>query len=138
MSFTPYVFFSGNCAEAFARYHEIFGGELEVMTHADLPPDAEPMPGAEPHHVMHAAITVGDAFIYGSDDPTGDDGPKTGVGVTFTAPDVDTAATVFAALCEGGEEQMPFEATFFSPGFGACVDRFGVSWMVDTVVADEG
>ena len=47
MSFNPYLFFSGNCAEAFERYGAIFGGDLQVMTHADLPEGAEPMPGAE-------------------------------------------------------------------------------------------
>jgi PhnB protein len=31
MSFHPYLFFSGNCREAFTRYHEIFGGELFLM-----------------------------------------------------------------------------------------------------------
>jgi PhnB protein len=138
MSFNPYVFFSGNCAEAFARYHEIFGGELSLMTHGDMPPDAEPMPGATPEMVMHASIEINGGFLMGSDDPTGDDGPKTGVAVSFTAPDPDTGAKVFAALCEGGEEQMPFEATFWSPGFGTCVDRFGVSWMVDTVAPEAG
>lgn len=133
MSFTPYLFFSGDCADAFARYHEVFGGELQVMTHADLPEGAEPMPGAEPHHVMHAALVLGSgAMLYGSDDPTGDDGPKTGVGVTFTAPDAAEAKRIFDALCEGGEVTMPFEATFWSAGFGSCNDRFGVPWMVDT------
>jgi len=136
MSFTPYIFFSGNCAEAFARYHEIFGGKLEVMTHADLPPDAEPMPGAEPHHVMHASLTVGDAFIYGSDDPSGDDGPKKGVGVTYTVSDAAEGRRVFEALCEGGSADMPFEATFFSAGFGSGTDRFGVPWMVDTLQSE--
>jgi PhnB protein len=128
----PYLFFSGDCADAFARYEKIFGGTLEVMTHADLPEGAEPMPGAEPHHVMHAALTWDDCMIMGSDDPTGDGGPKTGVAVTYTAPDVDTAKRVLADLAEGGELQMPFEATFWSPGFGACLDRFGIPWMVDT------
>jgi PhnB protein len=132
MTITPYLFFSGDCAEAFARYHEIFGGELDVMTHADLPEGAEPMPGAEPHHVMHAALTFDGDMIYGSDDPTGDGGPKTGVAVTYTAPDEATAKQVFEALADGGEITMPFEATFFSAGFGACNDRFGVPWMVDT------
>ena len=132
MTITPYLFFSGNCAEAFNRYQEIFGGDLEVMTHAELPEDADPMPGAEAHHVMHAALTFGGDMIYGSDDPTGDDGPKTGVAVTYTAPDVATARTVFDALSDGGEVQMPFEPTFYSEGFGACLDRFGVPWMVDT------
>ena len=132
MSFTPYLFFTGDCAEAFDRYHAIFGGELQVMTHADLPEGAEPMPGAEPHHVMHAALTLGGAMLYGSDDPTGDGGPKRGVGVTYTAPEAGEAKRVFDALSEGGEVDMPFESTFWSAGFGSCTDRFGVPWMVDT------
>jgi PhnB protein len=27
---------------------------------------------------------------------------------------------------------MPFAETFWSPGFGSLVDRFGVPWMVNT------
>lgn len=129
---TPYLFFSGNCAEAFAHYQSILGGDLEVMTHADLPEDAEPMPGAEPHHVMHAALTLDGAMIMGSDDPTGDDGPKTGVAITYSTPGIDDAKRIFEALADGGAVQMEFQSTFWSPGFGACVDRYGVSWMVDT------
>lgn len=132
MSFSPYIFFSGNCAEAFQRYHQIFGGDLMVMTHDQLPPDAEPMPGAEPHHVMHASVTIGEGVLMGSDDPSGDDGPKNGVGVTYTAPDPDDAKRVFDELFSDGEVMMPFTATFFSKGFGAGTDRFGVQWMVDT------
>jgi PhnB protein len=132
MSFNPYLFFGGDCADAFRRYQEVFGGELSVMTHADLPEGAEPMPGAQPHHVMHAALTVGDGLLMGSDDPTSDGGPKVGVAVAYTAPDVETARRVFEALAEGGKVDMPFEATFWSRGFGACNDRFGIPWMVDT------
>ncbi len=133
MSFHPYLFFSsGQCTEAFRRYHEIFGGELQVMTNAELPEGVDPMPGASPEHVMHAAIKVGDGLLMGSDDPTGDGGPKVGVAVTFTAPDEQEGERVFAALCEGGQAFMPFEPTFFSKGFGSCLDRFGVNWMVDT------
>lgn len=132
MSISPYLFFSGNCADAFAHYHKIFGGDLDVMTHAQLPENAEPMPGAEPHHVMHAALTFDGAVIMGSDDPTGDGGPKTGVAVTYSTPDIDTAKQVFEALADGGEAEMEFSPQFWSPGFGACKDRFGVSWMVST------
>jgi RES domain-containing protein len=28
MTFRPYLFFSGNCRQAFTRYQEIFGGDL--------------------------------------------------------------------------------------------------------------
>lgn len=136
MSFHPYVFFSdGRCAEAFRAYHDVLGGELYVMTNAEVPDGEEAMPGAEPHHVMHASITIGDGMLMGSDDPTGDDGPKTGVAVTYIAPDPEEARRVFEALSEGGEIQMPFAATFFSKGFGAFVDRYGVNWMID--IAEE-
>lgn len=133
MSFHPYLFFSdGRCAEAFSFYHDILGGELQLMTNADVPEGEESMPGAEPHHVMHASIELGGGFLMGSDDPTGDGGPKVGVAVTYTAPDTTEAKRVFEALAEGGQVHMSFEPTFYSKGFGACVDRFGVNWMVDT------
>jgi PhnB protein len=133
MSFHPYLFFSnGQCAEAFRRYHEVFGGELQVMTNADVPEGVDPMPGASPEHVMHASIGLGGGFLMGSDDPTGDGGPKVGVAVSYAAPDVQEGKRVFEALAEGGQVFMPFEPAFFSKGFGSCVDRFGVSWMVDT------
>ena len=133
MSFHPYVFFSnGQCAEAFRRYQEIFGGELQVMTNADVPEGVDPMPGSAPEHVMHASLELGGGFLMGSDDPTGDGGPKVGVAVSYSAPDEQEGKQVFERLAEGGEVFMPFEPVFFSKGFGSCVDRFGVNWMVDT------
>lgn len=137
MSFNPYLFFSGNCAEAFARYHEIFGGELNVMKQTDVPEDAR-MPGAAPDSVMHASIKVGDSFLMGSDDPTGTGGPKVGAAVAFTSEDAAESKRLFDALADGGEVTMPFAATFWSKGFGACNDRFGVPWMVDTAGAPDG
>jgi PhnB protein len=129
----PYLFFSGTCTEAMNRYHEVLGGELEVMTHADLPEGAEPMPGAEPHHVMHSALTFPDGgMLMASDDPTGDGGPKVGMGVAFSSPDEATTKAIFDGLADGGEVVMPLSPTFWSPAFGVVNDRFGVQWMVDT------
>jgi PhnB protein len=44
---------------------------------------------------------------------------------------------VFKALADGGEVQMPLAETFFSPSFGMVADRFGVPWMVVTMMANE-
>lgn len=133
MSFHPYLFFSdGKCREAFGRYHEIFGGELQIMNSSDAPEGVDAMPGAPADSVMHASISLRGGLLMGSDDPTGDGGPKAGVAVTYAAPDEQEGRRVFEALAEGGETYMAFEPTFFSKGFGSCLDRFGVSWMVDT------
>lgn len=133
MSFHPYLFFSnGECAEAFGRYQQIFGGELQMMRNADAPDGVDPMPGSSPDLVMHAAIKIREGLLMGSDDPTGDGGPKVGVAVTYTALDEEEARRVFEALADGGQVFMAFEPTFFSKGFGSCMDRWGVNWMVDT------
>lgn len=136
MSFNPHVFYGGDCAAAFRRYQEILGGDLVLLTHGDLPDGAPGMPGAEPHHVMHAALTVGEDFLMGADDPTGDGGAKVGVAVAYTVDDVAEAERIFAALTDGGVVQAPFAPTFFSPGFGAGLDRWGVPWMVNTAAEE--
>ena len=129
-SFHPYLFFSGDCRQAFTRYHAVFGGDLTVLTNGDFP-EGERMPDAGADLVMHAALTLpGGGLLMGSDDPTGDGGPKTGVAVNVSVADEAEAKRVFDALAEGGEVQMPLESTFFSPAFGGLVDAFGVSWLV--------
>jgi PhnB protein len=45
--------------------------------------------------------------------------------------DIAEGERIFNALTEGGTLQMPFEKTFWSPGFGMCIDQFGIPWMVN-------
>jgi PhnB protein len=64
-------------------------------------------------------------------DGQGNDAPDfKGFSLSLTTADVDEAQRKFTALGEGGQVVMPLGRTFFAPGFGMLVDRFGVSWMV--------
>ena len=82
---------------------------------------------------MHAALKVGDQLLMASDDPTTDSfGPVQGMQVCFGTPDGTEAKRVFDALADGGQINAPFGPTFFSPGYGMVVDRFGTPWMVST------
>ena len=129
MAFRPYLFFGGNCREAFTRYEEIFGGELTLMSMKDVP-GGEPPPGQE-DVIIHAALTIGDDLLMASDDPTTDSfGPVQGMMVSYDAADVADAERVFAALSEGGTVTEALQPTFFSEAFGMCTDRFGTPWMV--------
>jgi len=129
MAFRPYLFFGGNCREAFTRYQQIFGGELTLLTMKDVP-GAEP-PADKADLIIHAALTIGDELLMASDDPmSGHVGPVQGIMVSYDAPDVDHAKRVFDALAEGGTVTQSLEPTFFSEAFGMCVDRFGTPWMI--------
>lgn len=136
MSFNPYLMFSGDCADAFRFYGTVFGIEPRIMTNAEAPPGEEGMEGLPADMVMHAAIELNGAFLMGSDDPSGDGGPKTGFAVSYSATDPADAQRIFDGLADGGNVIMPVEATFWSPAFGMLTDRFGVPWMIDTSPAE--
>lgn len=134
MSLHPYLFFTNNAREAMTRYQEILGGTLEIMGADDMPADdREQIPfEATPDFVVHAALTFGDGdLLMASDDPTGDGQGVKGMAINITLTDHDEARRIFTALADGGDIQMPLDATFWSPLFGTCVDRFGVTWMVN-------
>jgi PhnB protein len=139
MAYHPYLFFGGSCREAFTRYQEIFGGELTLLTAADLPEEQRP-PMDTGEQIMHAALVGGDgALLMGSDDPTTDSfGPVQGMQINFSTPDIDETKRVFTALAEGGTVNMEPEDTGWSPYFGMVADRFGTPWMVSADPAPVG
>jgi PhnB protein len=131
MAFHPYLFFGGNCRDAFTRYQEIFGGELVLLPMSEAPSE-EPVPAEMADVILHAALSFDGHVLMASDDPTGGFGGVQGMFVNYTTADVAEAERVFDALAEGGEVTQPLAETFFSPSFGMCVDRFGTPWMVNT------
>ena len=132
MTLHPYLFFGGNCREAFNRYKEIFGGELVLIAMKDMPSE-QPVPPEHADLIMHAALKFDDQLLMASDDPTSDSfGPVTGMQVYYGATEVSEAQRAFEALAEGGKVTLPIAATSWSPMFGMCIDRFGTPWMVGT------
>jgi PhnB protein len=129
MSFRPYLFFGGNCREAFTRYQEIFGGELTLLAMQDVPGEEPPADKAD--LVIHAALKVGDDLLMASDDPMTDSfGPVDGMMVSYDAADAADATRVFDALSRGGNVTQALQPTFFSEAFGMCTDSFGTPWMI--------
>jgi PhnB protein len=130
MPIHPYLFFSGNCREAFTRYQEILGGELTLLPMSEAP-QGEEVPAGQGDLIMHAALSLDGDLLMASDDPTGDGGPVKGISISYSLRDPAEADRVFDALADGGQVTMPLSETFWSPKFGMCVDRFGIPWMID-------
>jgi PhnB protein len=127
----PYLFYNGNCEAAFKYYEKVLGGKIEFLMRADEgPADMKPSPGNE-KKIMHARMSIGAQILMASDAPPDHFHKPQGFAVSLTVPDLAEAEKKFKALAEGGAENMPFEKTFFSKGFGMCVDQFGTPWMVN-------
>jgi PhnB protein len=128
MPFQPYLNFGGNCRAAFERYHEIFGGEVTILTMADMP--GGDVPADQKDLVMHAALMVGDDLLMASDAQPGEFNGVSGMYVNYATENTAEAKRVFDALADGGQVAMPFEPSFFAEGFGLVTDTFGTPWMV--------
>lgn len=133
--------FQGQCREAFEFYARVLGGRITAaFPYGDGPPDM-PITGEKYRSwLMHCWLEVGDQALMGADMDVAwapnIDKPKNGFDVTLHTSDTAQARRWFEQLAEGGREVMPFAETFWSPGYGALVDRFGVPWMVNTVPAE--
>jgi PhnB protein len=128
----PYLFFKNTCAEAMRFYARTFDSpEPDIMTFDAAPEEVtKHLPGVDRGAVMHAALRIGDGWIYASDDPSGETRPMDGNSIALSFPTVEQAKRNFDALADGGEVRMAFEPTFWSPGFGSLTDRYGTRWMV--------
>ncbi len=132
MQINPYLNFNGNCAEAFKFYEQALGGKiLFSMTWGEMP-GADQFPAETHSRIMHINLKVGEQSIMGADSPPDRYQAPKGMNVSIHISDKAEAERVFDTLAEGGNVQMQFEQTFWSPGFGMCVDKFGIPWMVNT------
>lgn len=136
MKIIPSLSFNGQCREAFEFYARVLGGEIiSAFPYGEGPPDM-PVGPQYKDWLMHAWLQIGDEAIMGADMDKdwapNIDKPKNGFDVAVHTDDVDEARAWFEGLSEGGKVIMPFQATFWSPGYGSFIDKFGIPWMVNT------
>ena len=137
MTLNPYLFFDGQCADAFEFYKSVFGGEFEDrMTFADGPPEMG-VPDAEKNRIMHVSLPIGGNTLMGADTVStfGDPAkPANSMAISFAPKTKEEADKMFPLLADGGEITMPLQETFWNAYFGMITDKFGVRWMVNVTL----
>ncbi|HET8790492.1 MAG TPA: VOC family protein [Modicisalibacter sp.] len=136
MQLNPYLFFNGQCEEAFKHYAQCLGGNLDALHSYDEAPAADDSPCNMPGKIMHARLSVGNWVLMGSDSSAEHFEQPQGFAVTANVDDPTEAERVFQGLAEGGTVRMPIEETFWAVRFGMLVDRFGIPWMVNCEKAE--
>ena len=137
MHLNPHVNFNGECEAAFKFYEQVLGGKITFsMTWGEMP-GADQFPKETHKLIMHTSLNVGDQVLMGADSPPGRYEKPKGMTVGVSLKDIAECERIFNALAENGNVTMPFAKTFWSTGFGMCVDRFGIPWMVNCEQAPE-
>jgi PhnB protein len=125
----PYISFDGNAREALEFYNEIFSGTLTLSTYGEAgQPDAP-----EADKIMHGAIETDSGLnLMAADSPPGMEvSHGDNIQVCLSGDDADELRGYWEKLSEGGTVAVPLEKQMWGDEFGACVDRFGINWMVN-------
>ncbi|HVF24093.1 MAG TPA: VOC family protein [Pyrinomonadaceae bacterium] len=131
MELSPYLMFNGNCEDALKFYEQTLGAKIDGVSKHGGTPSEEHVPPDWRDKVLHARFTVGDTVVMASDAPPGHYAAPQGMSIALGLKDIGKGEEIFNKLAENGTVQMPFSPTFWAKGFGMCVDRFGIPWMVN-------
>lgn len=130
----PYLNFKGNTLQAFEFYRSVFGGEFQaVLRFRDFGDNGMGIPEQDLDKIAHVALPLGSGLLMGTDVVDGMPGHftvGTNVHIALEPDSADEAARLFNGLADGGQVQMPLQATAWAEQYGSLVDRFGVQWMV--------
>jgi PhnB protein len=125
----PYISFDGNAREALEFYKSIFGGELSLSTFGELGGQDTP----NPDQIMHGMIETDGGFtLMCADTPPGmEHEPGNNFAVSLSGDDGDELRGYWEQLSGDGIVTVALEKQVWGDEFGMCVDRFGISWMVN-------
>jgi PhnB protein len=132
----PYLSFRDTARRAIEFYRSVFGGELTISTFAELHGSED---AAEQDKVMHSVLKADNGFILmASDTPnTMDYMPGTNYSVSLSGDEEPVLRDYWDKLSDGGTIALPLEQAPWGDSFGMCIDRFGVSWMVNITGSPE-
>jgi PhnB protein len=132
MQVNPYIHYSGNCEEALNFYVKAIGAKIDVIMHVKGSPAVEHLPPEMADKVLHSQFTIDGEVVMASDAPPAHFEKPQGFSVALQIQDPAEGERIFKALADGGAIKMPYGATFWSKGFGMCIDKFGIPWMVNS------
>lgn len=126
----PYLSFRDNAREAIEFYHSVFGGELNVSTFSQFGAGEE---DSESDKIMHAQLETDNGLVLmASDTPNRMEyTPGNNFSVSLSGDDEATLRGYWDKLSDGGTVTMPLDKAPWGDTFGMCMDRFGVSWLVN-------
>ncbi|MFG2982214.1 VOC family protein [Streptomyces sp. NPDC048258] len=126
----PYISFDGDARQALEFYKGVFGGTLTLHTYGDFGGNEA---GDAGDRIMHGMLETGSGFtLMGADNPPGTEHkPGNNIAVSLSGKDAGELRGYWEKLSAGGTVAVPLDKQMWGDVFGMCMDRFGITWMVN-------
>jgi PhnB protein len=109
-------------------YEGVFGGTLTLNTFAEFGEDTP-----TPDGIMHGMLESESGLtLMGADTPPGmEHQPGNNIAVSLSGDDAAELRGYWDKLSDGGTVAVALEKQMWGDEFGMCIDRFGITWMVN-------
>jgi PhnB protein len=137
----PYLFFNGNCEEAFNFYKSVFRAEFKYLgRYKDVPNTDRQIFQESDEKIMHVTLPISkEATLMGSDDTDsyGEIGLNNSFALYINTDNRDEADRLFNELSVGGQIKVSMTETFWGSYYGIFKDRFGINWKITFDLRDK-
>lgn len=131
-----YLYFNGNCKEAFDFYKSIFKKEFQYIgRYKDVPEGVrQNFPHCTDDHIMHIALPISrETILMGADiidvKKQENDAARY-FSLYISAESKKEADSLFSSLSNEGEIKLPISEQFWGSYYGICLDKFGINWKI--------
>ena len=129
-----YLYFNGNCEEAFNFYKSVFQKEFTYFgRYKDVPQADRGFFQDTDEKIMHVTLPISkETVLMGADNKEAYKELLTysNFSLILHADTQEEADRLFGGLSEGGQIKMPMNLTFWGSYYGICIDKFGIMWKV--------
>jgi len=134
ITINPYIYFDGNCEEAFTFYESVFRKEIShISKYKDVPEPQRDIFQESDEKIMHVTLPISEqTMLNGSDNSLAYNERiqyKTFTLIIHT-DSKEEVDRLFVGLSQNGQIKVPVGLTFWGAYYGQCIDKFGISWKI--------
>jgi PhnB protein len=125
----PYLFFDGNCEDAFNFYKSVFGKDLRIARYKDVPQTDRQIFHEADEKIMHVSLPINtETTLMGSDITELYKQPVStnNFALYINTDNREEADRLFNDLSIGGQIKMPMTETFWGSYYGFFTGKFGI------------
>nr|WP_315198834.1 VOC family protein [uncultured Flavobacterium sp.] len=134
ITINPYLYFNGNCEEAFDFYKSVFEVEFKFIgRYKDVPQTDKHIFQEQDNKIMHVSLPISkETTLMGADHS---EAYKEAVSydnfsLTINTDKREEADKLFKKLSKGGKIKLAMTETFWGSYYGIILDKFGINWKI--------
>lgn len=132
----PYLYFNGNCEEAFNFYKTVFRKEITYIgRYKDVPKRDRKIFEETDQKIMHITLPISEETILSGSDNTAaykESMEYNNFSLIIHTDSRAEANRLFNEMSKNGQVKVPMNLAFWGSYYGICIDKFGINWKITT------